>query len=96
MACRIPRDLFDLVLMTTPDLFRTVRLVDAPQINVLAYSGHRQTAAVLPLNFEPFKGRVQLRVVEANNVFALNDVPDGDLARVAARGDEICSAFIEL
>jgi hypothetical protein len=66
--------------MTAPDLFRTVRLVDAPKINVLAYSGHRQTAAVLPLNFEPLKGRVQLRVIEANNVFALDDVPDGDLA----------------
>ena len=82
--------------MTAPDLFRTVRLVNAPQINVLAYSGHRQTAAVLPFNFEPFKGRVQLRVVEANNVFALDYVPNGDLARVAAGCDKICSTFIEL
>jgi len=48
---RIPRNLLDLVFVTTPDLFGTVRLVDAPQINVFANSSHSHTAVILPLNF---------------------------------------------
>lgn len=82
--------------MAAPDLFRTVRLLDAPQINVLANARYCYMRTVLPFDLKSFESWVQLHVVEPCDILALNDVPNRDLSRVPTRGNKVSSAFIEL
>lgn len=96
-SVRIPGDLFDVVFVSAPDLLGTVRLFNAPEIDVLGNACDCDAHLVLPFDFQTFEGRVQLAVVKLRDVFALDDIPDGNPARFkTGRGDEVCRAFIEL
>lgn len=70
LASRVPLNLLDHLLVALPSLDGALRLVDAPQVDVLTPASDSHVLIILPFNLKTVEILIKCTVIKSSNFFA--------------------------